>query len=108
MGRSSIDYFSSSKDVDKENVMAGEAAKRPRPARGKLVLSFIGHMKSAFNHQEYEFSEEHISTRDAASVEHVQEESLFDIETTNPCFLGLFIRCQVGCVVAELSKVHKC
>jgi hypothetical protein len=26
--------------------MAGEAAKRPRPARGKLVLGLIGQVKS--------------------------------------------------------------
>jgi hypothetical protein len=60
--------------------MTGEAAKRPRPARGKLVLGFIGQAKSVFSHQEYEFPEEHISTRDALSVEQVLEESLFDAE----------------------------
>jgi hypothetical protein len=60
--------------------MTGEAAKRPRPDRGKLVLGFIGQVKSVFNHQEHEFPEEHISTRDALSVERVPEESLFDAE----------------------------
>jgi len=55
--------------------MTGEAVKRPRPAKGKLVLGFIGQVKSVFNHQE-----EHISTGDALSVERVPEESLFDAE----------------------------
>jgi hypothetical protein len=68
------------KNVDKESVMAGEVAKRPRPARGELVLGFIGQVKSVFSHQEYEFPEEHISTRDVPSVERVPEESLFDVE----------------------------
>jgi hypothetical protein len=67
-------------NADKESVMTGEAAKRPRPARGKLVLGFIGQVKSVFSHQEYEFPEEHISTKDALSVESVPEESLFDAE----------------------------
>jgi hypothetical protein len=67
-------------NADKESVMTGEAAKRPRPARGKLVLGFIGQVKSVFSHQEHEFPEEHISTTDALSVERVPEESLFDAE----------------------------
>jgi hypothetical protein len=84
--------------------MTGEVAKRPQPARGKLVLGFIGQVKSVFSHQEYEFPEEHISTRDGLSVERVPEESLFDAETKNLCFLVLFIRCQVGCVVVKLES----
>lgn len=68
------------KNANKESVITGEVAKRPLPARGKLVLGFIDQAKSVFSHQEYEFSEEHISTRDALSVEHVPEEYLFDAE----------------------------
>jgi hypothetical protein len=91
-------------NADKESVMAGEAAKRLLPARGELMLGFMGQVKIVFNHQEYESSEEHISTRDAPSVERVPEESLFDAETKNLCFLVLFIRCQVGCVVVKLES----
>jgi predicted esterase YcpF (UPF0227 family) len=58
-------------NVNKESVMVGEVAMRPRPARSELVLGFMGQVKSLFSHQEYEFSEEHISTRDAPSVERV-------------------------------------
>jgi predicted esterase YcpF (UPF0227 family) len=60
-------------NADKESVMTGEAVKRHRPTRGKLVLGFIGQVRSVFSHQEYEFPEEHISTRDALSVERVQK-----------------------------------
>jgi hypothetical protein len=67
-------------NANKESVKAGEAAKRLRPARGELVLGFMGQVKSVFCHQEYEFSEEHISTRDAHNVERVPEESLSDAE----------------------------
>ncbi len=89
--------------------MAGEAAKRLLPARGELMLGFMGQVKSVFNHQEYESSEEHISTRDAPtrdtpSVERVLEESLFDAEKTNPCCLSPFVRCQVGYVVGDLES----
>jgi hypothetical protein len=30
--------------------MAGEATKRPRPARGKLALGLIGQVKSVLRH----------------------------------------------------------
>jgi hypothetical protein len=48
-------------NADNESVMTGEAAKRPLPAKGKLVLGFIGQVKSVFNHQKHEFPKEHIS-----------------------------------------------
>jgi hypothetical protein len=91
-------------NANKESVVASEAAKGPRPSQGELMLGFMGQVKSVFSRQEYEFSEEHISTSDAPRVERVPEESLFDAETTNLCFFGLFVRCRVGCVVAELES----